>query len=119
MKKKRLIKIIKCMKNGYVFSSTAKLHKECVCTPKILAEAYEGQFLSWSNGKEWGEINHPQLGRVMTYCKTETPCDYTYTAPIIYDDGCMVVHRFNRNEINWDKVIKLGFYNGIKTCAFG
>lgn len=119
-KTKNEIQIGLCGKDGNPFANTENWHKKCDCTPEIVAETYEGKALSWSNGREWGEIHHPQLGKVMTYWKEGTPCYSTYTSPIVDVDGCIVTYKFDQDEGCWEEgSIDLGYYNGIDTCKFG
>jgi hypothetical protein len=115
-----LIQIYQCEKTGEIFASTESWHK-CECEKKLIAETHEGHTLTWSNGQEWGEIEHPHLGKVMTYWQKGTPCYDTYTAPRVDGDGCLIVFRFDHDEGYWvdDYVINMGYYNGIDTASFG
>lgn len=79
----------------------------------------EEKVLEWSNGVEWGEINHPILGNVMTYWKSGTPCYDTYTAPRVDEDGDIYCYRFDQDEGCWiEGEIWLGEYKGEKEIAF-
>ncbi|MEO2202472.1 hypothetical protein ABGV42_01795 [Paenibacillus pabuli] len=69
---------------------------------------HSGKVLTWGNGKEWGEIEHPDLGFVMTYWKKGTPCYDTYTAPIVDDYGDITCERFCQDEAEWVDTISLG-----------
>lgn len=77
-----------------------------------------GKVLKWSNGKEWGEIHHPQLGRVMTYWKEGSPCYDTYTAPRVDEDGNVTSWRFCQDEGMWVDEIFIGEYQGQETASF-
>lgn len=118
--KEKLIQIYECEKTGEIFASTENWHK-CDCKKKLMAETHEGHTLTWTNGREWGEIEHPHLGKVMTYWKKGTPCYDTYTAPRVDEDGCLIVFKFDQDEGGWDEdsVINMGYYNGIDTAKFG
>lgn len=86
---------------------------------KLITTVEEGKVLSWSNGKEWGEIHHPDLGNVMTYWKAGTPCYDTYTAPMVDACGDIYCYRFDQDEGYWiEDTLCLGSYNGIDTCKF-
>ncbi len=64
----------------------------------------EMQWLTWKNGKEWGEIQCPMLGDkyVMTYYSEGEPCYYSYTAPFV-QDGEIYYYRFDHDEGCWDE----------------
>ncbi len=74
--------------------------------------------LEWSNGVEWGEIHHPQLGNVMTYWKKGTPCYDTYTAPRVDEDGAIYTDRFCQDEGVWRETMYIGEYDGVDTVSF-
>ncbi|PLR99531.1 hypothetical protein [Bacillus sp. T33-2] len=74
--------------------------------------------LKWSNGTEWGEIEHPELGMVMTYWKSGTPCYDTYTAPRVNVDGDIYCERFCQDEGVWKDTIWIGEHNGEQEISF-
>lgn len=63
----------------------------------------EDKVLKWANGKEWGEISHPSLGKVMTYWKKGTPCRYTYIAPRVDSEGYVYSAMYCHDEGMWIK----------------
>jgi hypothetical protein len=76
--------------------------------------------LKWSNGMEWGEIEHPWLGKVITYWKIGTPCYDTYTAPRVDMDGDIYTCRFDQDEGCWvEGEMYIGVYEGEDEIAFG
>ena len=79
----------------------------------------EDKILSWSNGVEWGEIEHPNLGKVMTYWKEGTPCYDTYSAPMVDQDGDIYCYRFDQDEGRWtEDTIYICVYEGQEEIAF-
>ncbi|MGG3012273.1 hypothetical protein ABEO98_22665 [Brevibacillus parabrevis] len=77
--------------------------------------------LRWSNGKTWGEIFCPMLGKsVMTYWKEGTPCYDTYTAPLVTEDNEIICFRYDHDAGGWheDDTIYLGEYEVDETCRF-
>lgn len=81
----------------------------------------EIQWLKWSNGREWGEIECPMLGNepVMTYWGGG-PCYDTYTAPFVVDGG-IYCYRFDQDEGGWveDDMRFIGEYEDGVICNFG
>jgi hypothetical protein len=75
--------------------------------------------LKWSNGVEWGEIEHPDFGMIMTYWRTGTPCYDTYTAPRVTEDGDIYCDRFCQDDGVWKDTIWIGEYEGEEEIAFG
>lgn len=78
------------------------------------------QWLSWENGKEWGEIKCPMLDNesVMTYYPENRPCWYTYSAPFVLD-GEVFYYRFDQDEYAWDEeLFLLGEYSENTKCKF-
>lgn len=86
----------------------------------MAAQSSQGdKVLRWSNGEEWGEIEHPELGKVMTYWKKGTPCYDTYTAPMVSEDGEIYCDRFCQDEAVWKETIWIGTHEGEEEIAFG
>lgn len=79
----------------------------------------EDKVLKWKNSKEWGEIEHPELGMVMTYWKAGTPCYDTYTAPRVTEDGDIYCERFCQDEGVWRDTMWIGEYKGEEEISFG
>lgn len=79
------------------------------------------KWLSWENGKEWGEIECPMLDNkpIMTYYAENRPCYYTYSAPFVLD-GEVCYYRFDQDEGWWDEeLFILGDYRENVKCMFG
>lgn len=74
--------------------------------------------VSYSNAVEWGGIEHPTLGRVMTYYpKGSKPFD-SYTAPFIDHEGDICHYRYDHDEGYWvDDTFVIGEYTGEKVIA--
>lgn len=66
-----------------------------------MPEQSDSKQLNWENGKEWGEIYCPMTGRnEMTYWPGG-PCYYTYTAPLLSEDGDAYCCQFDHDEALW------------------
>lgn len=62
------------------------------------------EWLKWENGKEWGTLYCPMLGKeIMTYWPGG-PAFYSYTAPFV-DDGDVCYYRYDHDEGGWDDTL--------------
>lgn len=75
--------------------------------------------LKWSNGIEWGEIEHPVLGLIMTYYKSGIPCYDSYSAPRVSEDGGIYCERFCHDDGVWKDTIWIGEHEAEEEIAFG
>lgn len=75
-----------------------------------------GRWLKWENAEEWGKIQCPMLDDecVMTYCRKDAPCYYSYTAPFVDEDGDVCCYRYDHDEGCWDEdtLFCIGVYSG-------
>lgn len=60
------------------------------------------KFRNPQNWGEWGDIEHPNYGKVTTYWPKGVPCYNTYSKPILHDDGEIEMLNFDQDEGCWD-----------------
>lgn len=114
------VKIFLCKSENEIFTEKNNWHARegCTCAAELYATVDVGKVLAWANGKEWGEIHHPDLGEVMTYWMPVGPCRDTWTAPIIVKNGEVITYHYDHVKGQWgfgDEVgaETLGLYKGI------
>ena len=97
--------------DGYIDERTNKEIEYAVLLDKSIRYT-NAFFLQWENGEEWGEIIHPEFGKMMTYQLKGGHARTTYSAPEVLEDGSIYAEIFDLDEMELVGSTQVGVYKG-------